>query len=284
MKLGTYKTFTLVAPGGTDNIVLSEGYEAYYLTSTTIILSSNYTLAASGTPVTGMNTKIYYRGDVTLGGNSITIFGATMPAEFADKQWTADLYYNGSAWEVNFKLDFEETGAINGDRIADGTIASAKLIELDGTKLTASTVPAGVIDETSMWAIRYAEITIPNASVLNSNTTPYQLLAAQAGVTYGIVWASILVSGHSAPYATNTTIQILSGIGAGTVEPICELDCLGTPAGTNPRFQLPFITPTTGATVYHLVQNQDIVFKTKTGDPTAGDGDLKITLAYIEIT
>jgi hypothetical protein len=277
-----FKVYEVVAGGGTDSIDLTIPYDTYYIkTSGAVTLTSSYTIqAGAGTPIEGMKTQIKYRGNLDFDGNNFTVFGVSVPNEWQDKQWTADIYYNGSSWEVNLHIDFEETGGIDGDKLIDGTVTDGKIIGVDGSKITSGTITANKFDS-SVSVVKYAQITISSVDILNSNSAPVDLISGVPGKIIYPIAATAFIVGGSINYTTNTDIQLISS--GGSTEPIFELaGFLATPVGDNPVFALPLITPTPGAGVKQLLTNNGIQFKTKTGNPAAGDRTVRITLFYVE--
>jgi hypothetical protein len=102
---------TLTAGGGTQNLPTISPATLYIVQGTTT-LTSNWTIQSSGTAVVGMQYNIKYEATIALDGNTITVFGTTMPSTLVDKSCEITAYYDGTDWEVNFILDLNENGAI----------------------------------------------------------------------------------------------------------------------------------------------------------------------------
>lgn len=109
--LNTTETITLTAGGGTKNLPVDSQVALYIITGTAT-LTSNWTIQASGTPLLGTEYRFRYEANIVLGSNSITIFGATLPTNLADKTHQISAYYNGSSWEVDFIPDISENNVI----------------------------------------------------------------------------------------------------------------------------------------------------------------------------
>jgi hypothetical protein len=105
------KLITLTAGGGTENLPVL-AIDNLYVVKGTATLSSSWTIQASGTPGSGMEYRFKYEADITLGVNTITFFGTTMPETLVDKTCEITAYYDGTDWEVNFIVDVDETGII----------------------------------------------------------------------------------------------------------------------------------------------------------------------------
>lgn len=119
----SYKELEITAGGGSHNVDLSLPYSVYYIyTSGSVTLTSSWTISDSGTPQKGMEIHIRWRANVDLNGNSVTIFGWTLPSELSDKNFSIILYYNGSSWETDVQMDYEEDGTITNSHLASGSI------------------------------------------------------------------------------------------------------------------------------------------------------------------
>lgn len=113
---------TITAGGGTINYPLKSPASLYIITGTAV-LTSNWTLQPTGTPVEGMEFRFRYEADVILNGNTITIFGKELPSTLADKTHNITVYYNGTNWQVNFSLDVDENGSLPKEIISEYNVA-----------------------------------------------------------------------------------------------------------------------------------------------------------------
>lgn len=102
---------TLTAGGGTENLDVYSPSNLYIIKGVAT-LTSNWTIQSSGTPVQGLQYDFKYEAEIDLDGNTITIFGKTLPATLADKTHEITAYYDGVDWEVNFKVDVDENGSL----------------------------------------------------------------------------------------------------------------------------------------------------------------------------
>jgi len=127
--------------------------------------------------------------------------------------------------------------------------------------------------------LQEASLTIASADVLQLNSTPLTIVAAQgAGTAIEVVSASVKIDFNSAAYATNTFIQLIVN-GATTAQ--YGGGILNATVATTKK--LPEIS-TTSATTTQLITNSALQVSTLTGNPTAGDSDITVRVLYRVIT
>jgi hypothetical protein len=102
----------LTSGGGTLNLDITLPVQLYIIQGNAT-LTSNWTIQPSGVPIQGVQYDIKWEADITLNGNTITIFGKTMPETLSNKSHEITCYYDGVDWEVNFKIDLDENGSID---------------------------------------------------------------------------------------------------------------------------------------------------------------------------
>jgi hypothetical protein len=95
----------------------------------TAILTGNLNISPSGTPIKNTAIKILWEASVTLSGNSVVIFGETVPDELASRNFVAECVYDGVAWVVNILPDFAGVGIIGEDRLAASSVTTAKIAD-----------------------------------------------------------------------------------------------------------------------------------------------------------
>jgi hypothetical protein len=109
--LNTTQIITLTAGGGTENLDVL-GQPSLYVVQGTATLTSNWTIQPTGTPLQGTEFVFRYEANIDLDGNTITVFGTTMPETVVDKSHNISAYWDGANWEVNFTPDLDEAGSI----------------------------------------------------------------------------------------------------------------------------------------------------------------------------
>jgi hypothetical protein len=145
-----------------------------------------------------------------------------------------------------------------------------------GTALLAQKLSTSNFD-TSTFPLKYVSYNLSSPEILDSFTTPVEILAAVVGVTHVPVFVVWETTYGSAPYATNTNAVITSAGGSTQV-----IQQNGLLAFTASGFAL-----TQGLQVgsyqTQLVKGAALEFSTLTGNPTAGDSTIKVHLFYIDL-
>ena len=135
-------------------------------------------------------------------------------------------------------------------------------------------------DAASPTTIYSTRIVIPSADVLTSYTSPVALLTnLNAGQAYVVLPSTTVTTEFgTTPYATNTTCEIYAD-GATDVMLVFQTVLNSTLTRTTFGAQ----QQAASAADTQIIDGADVYFKTRTGDPTAGDGDVIINLQYIII-
>ena len=95
----------------------------------TVTLSGNLNISPTGTPSKNTAIKILWEASVTPSGNSVIVFGETVPDELVARNFVAECIYNGAAWVVNILPDFAGVGIIGEDRLAASSVTTAKIAD-----------------------------------------------------------------------------------------------------------------------------------------------------------
>lgn len=119
---------------------------------------------------------------------------------------------------------------------------------------------------------------IPSADILTGNTTPVTLnIPRSSGESIGIVGTPVFsLSYGTATYATNTTAAIRY-VGADIDMFTCDI--LGRTA-SGAKLGVPVTT--VSASQSQVLENIDLEWYVKTGDPITGDGTTTVTVYYIK--
>jgi len=118
--INTIQEILLTPGGGTVNLPIFSPVTLYIVKGLST-LTSNWTIQSSGTPVKGIEYRFRYEADVNLNGNTITVFGKTMPSTLSDKNCQITTYYDGSNWDVTFHASMDENGSISFELIEDAS-------------------------------------------------------------------------------------------------------------------------------------------------------------------
>lgn len=126
----------LTAGGGTINLPSDANYDFYKFYGTRT-LSSSWTIQSSGTLVKGVTYNIIYEANLTLGANSLTIFGLNIPQDLANRDFNAICVYNGSSWDVNLSVDFDGLPFITDSMLTSNSVTTIKIANdaVDADKL-----------------------------------------------------------------------------------------------------------------------------------------------------
>lgn len=132
------------------------------------------------------------------------------------------------------------------------------------------------IDESLLWpSIQTETITLSSAQILDLNTTSVELVATLGdGSVILPVAAYVSLSGVVTPYATNTDVRIRGQNGAASSQ------YWGTFSISSATDTEMYVTNglASGARLY---ADQSLYVQANTGNPTAGDGVLVITMLYM---
>ena len=120
----------LTAGGGTVNLSVDDYADQYRLFSGgAVTLTSSYTIQPSGTVENGMLYEFHYVADLDFDGNTLTIFGTSIPADLESVEMYIRAYYNGTAWEVTLASSFGDLPLITTSMVTDDNITNAKMAE-----------------------------------------------------------------------------------------------------------------------------------------------------------
>ena len=181
------ETFTVAAGGGTDNIVIGSGADLYRIeASGSVALTSGYTVAATGTPAKGDYARLHYVADLNFDGNTVTILGATMPADLESVECFIDAYYTGSAWEVKFlptfgasfiTASFLEASSVDTSELAADAVTAAKIVSggVDTDELASDAVTTVKITDANVTAAKLATNAVTTAKITDANVTTEKL-------------------------------------------------------------------------------------------------------------
>ena len=118
-------------------------------------------------------------------------------------------------------------------------------------------------------------VTIESADVLTLYDTPVTILPAETGYLLAPIFIVISFSGGTTPYATNTVLRFYSD-SATSAEYFASVSIAQTPGITMVGQGAPL-------GYYQTDDNGALVCSVLTGNPTAGDSDLNITVYYQRI-
>lgn len=122
--------------------------------------------------------------------------------------------------------------------------------------------------------IRSASLVIASADVLQLNTTPQTIVAAQgAGKGIEVISASVKVDFNSAAYATNTSLKLICS--GATYEQ--SQGSIAASVSSTTRLRT---LPPSGATDTQVIENAALQVSVASGDPATGDSDIEVFVLY----
>lgn len=286
---------TAVTVPVSGTLTLTAGVDTQYqrLIGAPTILAGNYNVTAGTSGVkAGSSFIIDIAGGVTTGANTFTVFGVVISAQQAlNGGIRVDAYFDGSVWRATqtskpiTASDLGSQAALS--VVANATNASASpsalafstdggVLQRSGTSLIAAPLSALNFGNT-LAPIKYAVYSLSSSEILNSFSSPVTILAGVAGVTHVpvlVVWENTF---NSIAYATNTN-AIISAAG-GSTQVVQQNGLLAFSAS---GFAVNSIA-SVGSYQTQIVKGADLEFSTLVGNPTAGDGTIKIHLFYIDV-
>jgi hypothetical protein len=286
-------TDIVVPVGGTKT--LTAGVDAAYQRLTgTVTLTSNYTVTAGTTGIkAGSQFQIEIAGGITIGANTLTVFGVSINANqalnggviilatFVD---TITGWVAASTSKPITTADITPVTALSVmGNASNVTAAPANItfptdfgvLQRNGTALTTGLLTASNFDTTSVLATQVAIVSLTSTQIKNSNTVPITILPAP-GVGRVNVISSILASCTfvSVAYTTNLDVNVYA-VG-GTAKLFTRDDLLGfTSSGIDQLY--PYEVSTSQ---FQNAANSAINFATSVGNPATGDGTITLRIIY----
>lgn len=166
-----------------------------------------------------------------------------------------------------------QTSSIAGDLFH--IVRSSVDYKIEYTNL-ASSIRGGTTADT----IYYASLTITSAQVLALFTTPLLLIAAPAvGTHIHIIKSSCKVTFNTIAYATNMNVDVYTDTATVVQERMSSVLNASTTRTSQGQPQV-----VSAAAEIQLIQGKAVYVKVPTGNPTAGNSDIKIFVSYKLVT
>jgi hypothetical protein len=281
-------TDIVVPVGGTKTLVA--GVDAAYQRLTgTVTLTSNYTVTAGTTGIKASSQfQIEIAGGITIGANTLTVFGISINANQALNGGVIILAtFDGTNWVAASTSRPVSTADIT-PIVARTVMGNASnvtaaptdiafptdfgVLQRNGTALTTGLLTADNF-AVGTPVMELAVTSLSSAQLLASFTTPIKILdtVANFAIIHNIV---ILMTGVT-PYATNTDAVVyfqLAGVGNAIME------ANGVWAGASGGYQMFFIN--NGVTTLQIPKASDLYISTPVGNPTAGTRTAEVLVYY----
>lgn len=122
--------YVLVAGGGALTAPVSDVTQEYLITGSAT-LAGSYTFAESGTVEAGQMYVVHYNATMTLGGNSITIFGRVLTQEQALNKFVLVAIYSGTSFSTFILPDTGLLGRFYHGVTANTVLAAGGTVSLN---------------------------------------------------------------------------------------------------------------------------------------------------------
>lgn len=296
------------ATGGTRNLDVDDYAESYLIDigAATLVLTGNWTIAPTGTPVEDMVYVIEHQGGITTAtGNTITVFGRVLSTKEMLNPCVIIIRYLGAfvwgGWKVSVIMT---NNAVNDGKVyADATDptagyldaktqnsivvdAATKKIKLSGDVASGVNLRYGLnsLGVRGMFPnteLLYSVLTIIHADILQGFTVP-QIAIPNPGVGFAakIVDVAIETKNWTTPYTTNTLIDLITDT---AVRPQYS-DIRSLLASVSRIASYPISAAVAAATDTQIIPNKAVYWQIQNGNPDYASGDpaqeLKIYICY----
>jgi hypothetical protein len=280
-------TNIVVLPGG-GGFLLTAGVDtAYQRLTGTVTLTSSYTLSANVGVKAGSQFQIEIEGGITLGANTMTVFGVPINANQALNGGVIILAtFDGTNWVAASTSRPVSTADITPmvARTIMGNASSATaaptdiafptdfgVLQRNGTALTTGLLTADNF-AVGTPVMQLAVTSLSSAQILNSFTTPIKILDTLA--TFAIIHNIVILINAATSYATNTDARIYFQM---ATDDLMVADGVwgATSSGGYQAFFLNL-----GTTAYQVGKASDLFIATSTGNPTGGTATAEVLVYY----
>jgi hypothetical protein len=278
-----------VPVGGT--LTLTAGVDAAYqrLVGSPTTLTSNYTVTAGTTGIkAGSQFQIELAGGITIGANTLTVFGIIINANQALNGGVIILAtFDGiSTWVAASTSRPVSTADITPmvarTIMGNATNATAAptditfptdfgVLQRNGTALTTGLLTADNF-AVGTPVMQLAVTSLSSAQILNSFTTPIKILDTLAN--FAIIHNIVILMSTPSSYATNTDARIYFQF---ATDDLMVADGVwgATSSGGYQAFFLNL-----GTTAYQIGKASDLFIATSTGNPTGGTATAEVLVYY----
>lgn len=272
-------TLVLDDAGGTINLDPDndEGIVEVIGDGAPVVLTSNWTITGGGTPITGDKFYVNLQGSIDLNGNTLTIFGYSVPSGLAlDGEILVMGYYDGAGW-VGIPMPQMTARFVQGSNIVLQTITQSHLANasVGAAQIIDGSVGPDAID-VGYELDGFIALIIDDPDVLTLNSAPIELIPAPgANKIIELVHAVIFIDFVTTPYATNLELQLITNTAS---VPQLKLANALNASGDSWRKLLPKEITDAGDSM--MAVNQPVNVTVANGDPTAGDSPVYVFAWY----
>jgi len=278
-----------VPVGGTKT--LTAGVDAAYqrLIGSPTTLTSNYTVTAGTTGIkAGSQFQIEIAGGITIGSNTLTVFGVSINANQALNGGVIIFAtFDGTSWVAASTskpistADLDPVTALSVMGNATNVSAAPSnipfstdygVLQRNGTTLTTGLLSASNFTVGTP-IMQLSVTTLSSAQILASFTTPIQILAAAPN--YYIIHKIIAIASYSGTaYATNLNAAIKFNSAADNLYTATGLWGFTSGGGYS------FFEYAPASASLQTPKSDPLFIRTLTGNPTAGTGTVQILVYY----
>ena len=161
--------------------------------SGTETLVSNFAVSPSGTPVKNSYVEVNWEAHCTASGNTVTVFGQSVPEELLTSDFVAQCLYDGSAWVVVIVADWAATSIVNTSRIEDDAVTESKIASgsvtackigsgaVTNAKIGASAVDTTQLKDNAVTTVKITDLNVTTGKLADTSVTTIKI--ADANVT-----------------------------------------------------------------------------------------------------
>lgn len=176
------------AVGATADLNILDGRDIYIITGNAT-LSSSLTIQGAGTPSQASGNPdrpvylLLYAANLTIGGNTLTIFGQSVPAQVAAGQVTLFVgFWDGSAWKASGIT-------LSGGALMSASVALSKLATISGSRILGNNTggASSPIELTAaqVWTLISTSVSLALDNIPNNLITNAKLAQVGARVLKG---------------------------------------------------------------------------------------------------
>lgn len=132
--MAVIKIITVTASGGSIDLNSFPQVDEFVITGTAT-LTSNLTITSGASPDAGLTYKLIWDANLTLGANTVTVFGQTLRQANANKRNFITVQGDGSAFETVVSPDVTGSAFIDSVAIVDESVTTAKIDDLAVTDI-----------------------------------------------------------------------------------------------------------------------------------------------------
>lgn len=146
--MATIAIITLTALGGTIDLD-DYGVADAYVIQGNVTLTSNLTIGSTISPIEGLTYKIFWRANVDLNGNTVTLFGVGVRQAMASNNNDIEVIYSNSAYGVVISTSSGGTGYIDETALGAESVTPSKIADnaVETAKIAAGAIVPSKQDE-----------------------------------------------------------------------------------------------------------------------------------------